>query len=358
MRHLVDLKDFDICEVESILFNALNIKKEPLKFSEAMKGSILATVFFEPSTRTQFSFQTAMYRLGGHVFSFSDSLKSSIVKGESFKDTIKIISGYVDFLVIRHFLEGSAFAASLFSSCPVINAGDGGHLHPTQTLTDLTTILEYKKRLNMLKIGICGDLKFGRTVHSLIQFLTRYSGNEFFLIPCGNLTLPLYIKDEILESGNKFFECCSLKEVIENLDILYMTRVQKERFKRKDYGLKDIVVLNEDLLKFAKKDVIIMHPLPKTDEISLEVDDDERAIYFKQALNGVFARMSAMLYIKSGSKNFKNLAEHLNALENVAILSKTCHNENCVTNVEKHIPKFFKQSRGKCFCAYCGRPCI
>lgn len=357
MRHLVDLNSFELGEVEAILFNALKIKKEPFKFSEAMKGNILANIFFEPSTRTQFSFQTAMYRLGGQTFGFSDSLKSSVAKGESFKDTVKIVSGYADVLVIRHFLEGAAFAASLFSSCPVINAGDGGHLHPTQTLTDLTTILEYKKRLNMLKIGVCGDLKFGRTVHSLVQFLTRYNGNEFFLIPYENLKLPLYIKDEILKSGNSFFECFSLKEVMGNLDILYMTRLQKERFKE-DFSLKELIVLNEDILKLAKKDVIVMHPLPKTDEISAEVDNDERAIYFKQALNGIFVRMSAILYLKNDRKNFINSVEHLNKVENSINSNQTCHNENCITNVEEYLPKFFKKSYGKCFCAYCGKPYI
>ena len=346
MKHIIDLEDFSNEEVDLIIKKALEIKKEPEKFSDSMQGKILATMFFEPSTRTQFSFQTAMYKLGGHTIGFSNFLNSSVSKGENFKDTVKVVSSYADILVIRHFLEGAPFAASLYSSCPVFNAGDGAHLHPTQTITDVFTILEEKKELNNLKIGICGDLKFGRAVNSLIKFLIRYENITFYLISNENFKLSEKLKEKILSSGNYFNEVSSLKDVIENLDVLYMTRIQKERFKSKENSEKDFILLDEETLKYAKENLTVLHPLPRTDEISIEVDKDKRAKYFTQALNGVFVRMALILKTFELKSNFKK--EALNEK-----LDLNCSNENCITKFEKYLPKLYKKQGEQVLCGYC-----
>ena len=346
MKHILDLDDFSIEEVNLIVKTAFEIKKKPEKFSDSMKGKILATIFFEPSTRTQFSFQTAMYKLGGHTIGFSNSLNSSVSKGENFKDTVKVVSSYADILVIRHFLEGSSFAASLFSSCPVFNAGDGAHLHPTQTITDVFTILEKKKELNNLKIGICGDLKFGRAVNSLIKFLIRYEKITFYLISNENFKLSENLKEKILNSGNSFKEASSLEDVIEKLDVLYMTRIQKERFKDKGDAEKDLILLDEKVLKSAKEDLIVLHPLPRKDEISIKVDEDKRAQYFTQAVNGVFVRMALILEtFKLNNINKKEYFEEE--------LNLSCPNETCITNYEKYLPKLYKKQGEHILCRYC-----
>ncbi len=346
MKHIIDLDDFSIEEIDLIIKKAFEIKKEPEKFSDSMKGKILATIFFEPSTRTQFSFQTAMYKLGGHTIGFSNSSNSSVSKGENFKDTIKVVSSYADILVIRHFLEGSSFAASLFSSCPVFNAGDGAHLHPTQTIIDVFTILEEKKELNNLKIGICGDLRFGRAVNSLIKFLIRYENITFFLISNENFKLPESLKEKILNSGNSLKEVFSLKEVIKNLDVLYMTRIQEERFKLEENFKQDVILLDEETLKYAKENLVVLHPLPRREEISIKVDEDKRAKYFTQALNGVFVRMALILETFNLKTNLKK--EFSNEKLNLK-----CLNEKCITKYEKYLPTLYKNQGEKILCKYC-----
>lgn len=345
MKNLIDLKDFSLVEIKKIIEKAFEVKKNPEQFKDSMQGKILATLFFEPSTRTQFSFQTAMYRLGGHTIGFSDYSSSSVSKGENLKDTIKIVSGYSDILVIRHYLEGAAFLASLYSGCFVINAGDGGHLHPTQTLTDIFTILEYKKKLSNLTIGICGDLKFGRAVNSLVEFLVRLKGNKIVLISSENLTLSNYLKEKIEKSENVFTSSRSLKESISDLDVLYMTRIQKERFKEEQKKEENLIVLDESILKLAKKDLLIMHPLPRTKEIDFLVDEDKRAVYFKQAVNGIFVRMAIILYLFDCEKEEKK--------KRIEEKKFVCKNINCITKFESYSPKYFKKEEGRFFCEYC-----
>ena len=346
MKHIVDLDDFSLEEVEKIINKAFEIKNNPDVFLNSMKGKILANLFFEPSTRTQFSFQAAMFKLGGQTLGFSNSLDTSVSKGESFKDTIKVVSSYADVLVVRHFQEGAAYCASLFSSCPVINAGDGGHLHPTQTLIDIFTILEYKKRLNNLTIGICGDLVFSRTVNSFLKLLTRYKNNVFILISSEMFKLPDGLKKKIVDSGNSFLEYYSLDECIKSLDVLYMNRIQKERIKKLDSLKEKIIFLDEKTLKFAKEDLILLHPLPRTEEISTDVDKDERALYFKQALNGVFVRMAIILEIFSLKRSEKDYM--------VEFKNEFCENENCITKFENALPNIFFKNDGEIYCKYCG----
>ncbi|MFT5871788.1 MAG: aspartate carbamoyltransferase catalytic subunit [Clostridium sp.] len=294
-RHLIDPMDFTILELEEIFDYADEIIKCPENFSHKCDGKILATLFYEPSTRTRLSFEAAMLRLGGQVLGFSEAKSSSASKGESVADTIRTVECYADIAAMRHPKEGAPKVASMNSHMPVINAGDGGHQHPTQTLTDLLTIRNIKGTLSNLTIGICGDLKFGRTVHSLINAMSRYENIKFVLISPNELSIPEYIKVEVLEKNNiEFLQVEKLEEVIEGLDILYMTRVQKERFfNEEDYvRLKDSYILDKDKMKKAKKDMIIMHPLPRVNEISVEVDADPRACYFKQAKYGMYARMA------------------------------------------------------------------
>ncbi|WMJ79496.1 aspartate carbamoyltransferase [Clostridium sp. MB40-C1] len=294
-RNLIDPMDFSTKELDEIFNLAENIIENPEKYSKVCDGKLLATLFFEPSTRTRLSFEAAMLRLGGRVLGFSDSNSSSATKGESLADTITVVSGYSDIIAMRHPKEGSARVASMNSSVPVINAGDGGHQHPTQTLTDLLTIKSKKGSFSNHTIGICGDLKFGRTVHSLVKALSRYPNNKFILISPEELKLPEYIKKEILIKNNiEFLEVDRLEEIIDKLDILYMTRVQKERFfNEEEYlRLKDSYVLNEEKMKLAKEDMIILHPLPRVNEIAVEVDKDKRACYFQQTKYGMYVRMA------------------------------------------------------------------
>ena len=297
MRHLISPLDFSVEELDKLLELANDIEKNPKKYSEACKGKKLATLFYEPSTRTRLSFEAAMLNLGGSVFGFSEATSSSAAKGESVADTIRIISCYADIAAMRHPKEGAALVAANNSRIPVINAGDGGHQHPTQTLADLLTIKSLKGRLNNFTIGLCGDLKFGRTVHSLINALLRYDNVKFVLISPPELKVPQYITDNIKASGAQYEEITRLEDAISELDVLYMTRVQKERFfNEEDYiRLKDSFILDKKKMKLAKEDMLVLHPLPRVNEISVEVDKDPRAVYFKQAQYAVYVRMALIL---------------------------------------------------------------
>ncbi len=298
MRDLINILDLTTDEIDRLIERAEDIKKDRSKYSEVCKNKILATLFFEPSTRTRLSFESAMLSLGGGVLGFSDSSSSSASKGESVADTVSVVSGYADIIAMRHPKEGAPIVAAKHSLVPIINAGDGGHYHPTQTLTDLMTIHEEKGGFDNLTIGFCGDLKFGRTVHSLIGAMSRYKNIKFVLISPEELKLPSFVKQEyIKDRGIQYVQCSSLDEVMGDLDILYMTRVQKERFfNEEDYlRLKDSYILTEQKLKNAKEDMCILHPLPRVNEISTAVDADSRACYFKQAHNGRFVRMALIM---------------------------------------------------------------
>jgi aspartate carbamoyltransferase catalytic subunit len=297
-RHLIDPMDFTLLELEEIFDYADEIIKKPEAYSHKCDGKILATLFYEPSTRTRLSFEAAMLRLGGSVLGFSEATSSSAAKGESVADTIRTVECYADIAAMRHPKEGAPKVAAMNSVMPVINAGDGGHQHPTQTLTDLLTIRNIKGTLSNLTIGICGDLMFGRTVHSLIKAMSRYENIKFVLISPKELSIPKYIKVEVLEKKNiEFLEVEKLEEVINDLDILYMTRVQKERFfNEEDYvRLKDSYILDAEKMEKAKSDMIVLHPLPRVNEIAVEVDADPRACYFKQAKYGMYARMALIV---------------------------------------------------------------
>ena len=298
MRHLISPLDFSIYETNDILELAGDIYRHPEKYSEICHGKKLATLFYEPSTRTRLSFEAAMLNLGGSVLGFSESSSSSAAKGETVADTIRVISAYADICAMRHPKEGAPQVASMYSSIPVINAGDGGHNHPTQTFTDILTIKELRGNIGNMTVGLCGDLKFGRTVHSLIQELVRYPEIKFVLISPEELKLPEYVKTEILDANNApYMETASLEKALPELDVLYMTRVQRERFfNEEDYiRLKDTYILDKAKLKGAKSELMILHPLPRVNEISTDIDDDPRATYFKQAKYGVYVRMALIL---------------------------------------------------------------
>ncbi len=298
MKHLISPLDLSVSELKDILDLAGEIIESPKKYANICQGRKLATLFYEPSTRTRLSFEAAMLNLGGSVLGFSSADSSSAAKGESVADTIRVISSYADICAMRHPKEGAPLVASVYSSIPVINAGDGGHNHPTQTLTDLLTIQRLKGRLNNLTVGFCGDLKFGRTVHSLINALVRYENINFMLISPEELKIPAYLREEVLEAGKiPYQEVKVLEEVMPQLDLLYMTRVQKERFfNEEDYiRLKDSFILDAKKMEYAKKDMLVLHPLPRVNEIATEVDDDPRAVYFKQAEFGVYVRMALIM---------------------------------------------------------------
>lgn len=300
MRHIMNALDLSVEELDKLMALAKDMMAHPDKYAEICKGKKLATCFYEPSTRTRLSFEAAMLNLGGSVLGFSSADSSSAAKGESVADTIRVISSYADICAMRHPKEGAPLVASMHSSIPVINAGDGGHNHPTQTLTDLLTIKNLKGRLDHLKIGFCGDLKFGRTVHSLIGAMVRYPGIEFVLISPPELRIPDYLRKETLEEKNiPFQEVSDLDAVIGELDILYMTRVQRERFfNEEDYiRLRDSFILDKAKMDLASKDMLVLHPLPRVNEIATEVDDDPRAVYFKQAEFGVYIRMALILVL-------------------------------------------------------------
>lgn len=298
MKHIISPTDLTVSELNELLILSEEIIQDPKKFSDVCRGKKLATLFYEPSTRTRLSFEAAMLNLGGNILGFASADSSSASKGESVADTIRVISSYADICAIRHPKEGAPFVASTFSTIPVINAGDGGHNHPTQTFTDLLTIKNLKGRLNNLTVAFCGDLKFGRTVHSLINALVRYENIKIILISPEELRIPTYIREEVLKANNiQFEEIRCLEDAMPSLDILYMTRVQRERFfNEEDYiRLKDIYILDAKKMANAKEDMLVLHPLPRVNEIATEVDDDPRAVYFKQAQFGVYVRMALIM---------------------------------------------------------------
>ena len=326
-QNLIDLNDYPVAWWKKVVELGEEIYKAPEKFAHECDGKIMATLFYEPSTRTQMSFQTAMIRLGGQIIGFDNPANSSVAKGETIKDTTKIVSNYADVLVIRHPIAGAAKAASLTSDCSVINAGDGGHLHPTQTLTDLLTLKIEKKTLSGLTIGMCGDLLNGRTVHSLCKALSMFENNKFVFISTSQLGMPAYIKDIIKANGSSFVEVNTLEEVIGELDVLYMTRIQQERFASEEEYLaqKNTYVLDRKKMLSARKDMIVMHPLPRVDEITVEVDDDARAMYFKQAKYGMYVRMALIMTILKEKKYYETL-------KGKVFTGLRCSNPRCITN--------------------------
>ncbi len=338
MRSLINILDLSLQDIDELIATAQDIIATPEAYAEKCKGKILGTLFFEPSTRTRLSFTSAMMSLGGNVLGFSEAKSSSAAKGESVADTVRMVSAYSDIIVMRHPKEGAPLAAVQKATVPLINAGDGGHYHPTQTLTDLLTIQRKKGRLGNLTVGLCGDLKFGRTVHSLITALSRYAGVRFVLISPVELRLPNYVRYEYLEGKQEYKEVADLESVMPELDILYMTRIQQERFAfYEDYlRLKDSYILTPEKLTHAKEDLCILHPLPRVNEISVAVDDDPRACYFEQAENGRYIRMALIL---------KLLAEkHLpptHAEEGEAMEGMICQNPHCITSTEQELKQKF-----------------
>ena len=294
-RNLIQPEDFSVREIDEILNLAEDIMKNPSAYSRVCEGKLMATLFYEPSTRTRLSFEAAMKRLGGEIIGFSEPNSSSVAKGESLADTMRVVSGYVDIIVMRHPVAGAAAEAIKYTSVPFINAGDGGNQHPTQTLTDLLTIKSIKGTLNNHTIGLCGDLKHGRTVHSLVKAMTRYEDNRFVFISPEELKMPVYIKDKI--KSYSYYETTQLEQSLRNLDLLYMTRIQRERFTdAEEYErLKDTYILDKEKMEHAKEDMLVLHPLPRVNEISTDVDDDERAVYFKQATYGMYVRMALII---------------------------------------------------------------
>lgn len=357
MRNLMNPLDLSIGEIDELIETANDIIENPEKYSEKCKGKKLAVLFYEPSTRTRLSFESAMYELGGNVIGFSEANSSSAAKGESVSDTAKTVSCYADIIAMRHPLEGAPYVASRAGSIPVINAGDGGHNHPTQTLADLLTISREKGRLHDLTIGFCGDLKFGRTVHSLIIALSRYAGIRVVLISPDELKLPGYLRRDVLEKNNiPYTQTEDLVGSIPELDILYMTRIQGERFSDQDeYNrLKDSYILTPDKLSGAKADLSVMHPLPRVNEISVAVDDDKRACYFKQVKNGKFIRMALILKLLGLSGSTENKMEKDTSVYVKNVL--TCKNPRCITSCERELDHIFKLTdpdAGVCRCIYC-----
>ncbi|MBP3272236.1 MAG: aspartate carbamoyltransferase [Ruminococcus sp.] len=347
--HLIDLNDHPVSWWNKLLSLAHEIRLNPTLYSKACEGKIMGTLFYEPSTRTQMSFQTAMLRLGGTIIGFDNPATSSVAKGENLKDTTKIVSGYADIMVMRHPVEGSVKAAALTAECPVINAGDGGHLHPTQTLTDLFTLKEEKGTLKGLKIGFCGDLKNGRTVHSLIKAMLCFKGTEFVLISTPALSLPAYIKDMLSAAGVPFREADKLEDAISDLDVLYMTRIQQERFaSREEYlAQKGAYILDKAKMDKAKPDMIVLHPLPRVDEIAIEVDDDPRAMYFEQAKYGMYIRMALIYTILRGDATASKLIKGREHKHTV------CSNPACITHKETYLPHYFEGSGDILTCEYC-----
>ena len=354
-RDLVSITDYSLDELEDLFKLADDIEEHPRRYKSSCNNLKLATLFYEPSTRTRLSHESAMIELGGNVIGFSDAKASSASKGETVSDTMKVMSCFADIIAIRHNLEGTAMVAAEASSVPVINAGDGGHSHPTQTLTDLYTIRKNFGRLNNLKIGFCGDLKYGRTVHSLIEALLRYENVEFVLIAPEELALPKGLKNLITDSGAKYEEVSSLEDALPELDILYMTRIQKERFT--DLAVYDrlagVYVLDKEKMERAKKKMIVMHPLPRVDEISTDVDDDPRIQFFQQVMCGKIVRRALILdLIERGSK--EPIKRYDDIDESEVDETCKCSNPKCITHFERGLKMRFKQGKGgKLLCAYC-----
>ena len=343
MKHVIDILDLSVEEINSLLDTALDIIENPWKYSSACAGKILGALFFEPSTRTRLSFTSAMMSLGGNVLGFDQPGSTSTTKGETVADTTRMVSAYTDIIAMRHPKEGAPIVAAKNSSVPIINAGDGGHFHPTQTLTDLLVIKRKFGRLDNLTIGICGDLKYGRTVHSLIAAMSRYENIKFVLISPDELSLPDYVKNEFLKEGS-YRESQNLESEISSLDILYMTRIQGERFESKEEyeRLKDVYILNKAKLKDAKETLSILHPLPRVNEIDVDVDDDKRADYFMQAAGGRYMRMALILKLLSEKEKSGKVRE---GKEDATLI---CKNPSCIT-CERGVKKLFSEGR----CIYC-----
>jgi len=353
MRSLIDILDLSVPELDALMDTACDIMGHPAQYAAACQGKKLATLFFEPSTRTRLSFEAAMLELGGHVLSVSDAGTSSASKGESVADTAKIVSCYADIIAMRHPLEGAPLVAAQNATIPVINAGDGGHLHPTQTLADLLTIRREQGRLHNLVIGMCGDLKYGRTVHSLLAAMSRYANVRFVLISPAELRVPEYVKRDLAKSGVPYTETVSLEDAIPTLDVLYMTRIQRERFADPaEYErLKDSYVLTPEKMSAAGPGLSVLHPLPRVNEISVAVDDDPRACYFRQALNGKFMRMALILMLLE-SRDVPRFTPPADALKNVL----HCENPRCITAHEQELAHVFRPAAdgsGLYRCIYC-----
>ena len=355
MRSLIDITDFSVPELNELLRTACDIIENPAKYENACRGKKLATLFFEPSTRTRLSFEAAMLELGGNVIGFSEASSSSASKGESMADTAKILSCYADIMAIRHPKEGAPYVAAKNATIPVINAGDGGHCHPTQTLADLLTIYRENGHFDGLTIGCCGDLKYGRTVHSLLAAMTRYKNVKVVLISPEELQLPEYIKQEVLEKNDmEYVQTTSLEEAIPSLDVLYMTRIQRERFDDPAVyeRLKDSYILTPEKLDSAKETMRILHPLPRVNEISVKVDDDPRAAYFRQALNGKYMRMALSLKVLEDAKAGKQMTPEGEVLVN----HLHCDNSRCISSTEQELDHVFKcvdPDKGIYRCIYC-----
>ncbi len=350
LNHLLGPDDLGNAQLNDILSLAEQIIKNPEKYNNFAKGKLLATLFFEPSTRTRLSFEAAMLRLGGQVIGFSDASNTSVSKGEGLQDTIRTIAAYADIIAMRHYHEGAPYLAANYSDVPIINAGDGGHFHPSQTLTDLLTILQLKGTLDGLNVAFCRDLKFGRTVHSLLEVLSRYPNNKFYFVSPKELAIPDYLKENL--SPEKVFETENLEDVLPNVDVLYMTRIQKERFSNaEEYArFANACILDNNKLKGAKKDMIILHPLPIDQEILFEVDDDPRAAYFKQVKYGMYARM-ALIYTLLSTPFTKGYTRK--GLNNTEFNGK-CNNPKCITNNANVAPiKGVTYKNGLCHCEYC-----
>ena len=349
-KNLIDLEAMSVEQIEKLVKKAKKIMQSPADYRHACDGKILATLFYEPSTRTQMSFQTAMLKLGGRTIGFDNPMNSSVAKGENLKDTISVISGYADIIAIRHPTEGTAMAASLYSEVPVINCGDGGHLHPTQTLTDIVTLSCEKGRLDNLRIGVCGDLLNGRTVHSLIKALSKYENNSFVLISTPELSVPLYIID-ILEKHHCQYEISnSLADAVKDLDMLYMTRIQRERFRTpEEYETqKNVFVLDREKLANAKEDMIILHPLPRVNEITVDIDDDPRALYFKQAQYGMYGRMALIVLLLQDEDFILRERE-------TTVSEHRCKNPKCITQSEDYLPNLSYEKLGMQMCGFCDK---
>ncbi len=355
MRSLIDITDFSVEELDQLLKTACDISEHPDKYADICRGKKLATLFFEPSTRTRLSFEAAMMELGGNVIGFSEAGSSSASKGESVADTAKMISCYADIMAMRHPKEGAPYVAAKSASIPVINAGDGGHCHPTQTLADLLTIYRELGRLENLTVGFCGDMKYGRTVHSLLSALARYNNIKVVLISPEELQLPKYVKYEVLDKHNmEYVETASLEEAMPQLDVLYMTRIQRERFDSYDEyeRLKDSYVLTAEKMQRAKANMRVLHPLPRVNEISIKVDDDPRAAYFRQALNGKYMRMALIVKLLDDAKQGKQMPR----ITDVVTGEIRCDNPRCITSTEQEIVHIFKcvnRDNGIYRCVYC-----
>ena len=350
IRSLLEITDFSVEELESLVWLAMDIIANRSSYAEACKGKKLATLFYEPSTRTRLSFTAAMMELGGSVLGFSDAAASSVSKGEVVADTVRVVEKFADIIAMRHHKEGAPWVASQYASIPIINAGDGGHCHPTQTLADMLTIYRNKGRFSNLTIGFCGDLLYGRTVHSLTKAMGRYSGVEFVFVSPRELAIPDYLRKDIEKKGYKYYETESLDEVMPNLDILYMTRVQKERFdsEEKYERLKNSFILTMNKLLYAKKDIIILHPLPRVNEIAYEVDSHPGALYFEQVRNGKYIRMALIYTLLKWAEEGKLPTATDNIVE-----ASPCGNPRCISTVEDVPPLYKVLDDGSKHCIYC-----